>query len=117
MNQLATKMNEGGPVFTYVLLALLIVVTVMLVVALLKKDFRQKTKDLLSSVGWFAFAWGFLGRTMGLIKAFDMVSAAGDVSPRLLSEGLKMALLDPLMGIVVFLVARLAIIILIVRQK
>jgi hypothetical protein len=46
-----------------------------------------------------------------------MVSAHGELTPKLLAEGLKMALVDPLFGVFVFLVARLGMIILISLQK
>jgi biopolymer transport protein ExbB/TolQ len=81
------------------------------------KDDNKKTIDLMASFAWFAVAWGFMGRTFGLIKAFDMVGAAGELTPSLLAGGLKMALVDPLFGIFVFVVARLGIIILISLQR
>ncbi len=111
------KLNDGGPFFTYPILLMLLIILGLFVSALLRKIGEKKVIDLMGSIGWFAVAWGFLGRTMGLIMAFDMVAASGEVTPRLLSEGFKMALVDPLMGISVFLVARLGIIILIAMRK
>ena len=73
--------------------------------------------SLMKHIGWFAVAWGFMGRTFGLIHAFDLVEASGELTPSLLAEGLKMALVDPLFGIFVFVVARLGIIILIAMKK
>lgn len=117
MKDLLGKFNDGGPVFTYPILVLLLVVILIFVLGMLKKMEHQKTITLLSHTGWFTVAWGFLGRTFGLIHAFDMVAAHGELTPRLLADGLKMALIDPLFGIMVFLVARLGIIILVSRQK
>ena len=68
-------------------------------------------------IGWFAVAWGFMGRTFGLIHAFDLVEVHGELTPSLLAEGLKMALVDPLFGIFVFTITRLGIIILVASQK
>ena len=68
-------------------------------------------------IGWFAVALGFMGRTFGLINAFDAVAAHGELTPSLLADGLKMALVDPLFGIFVFIIARLGIIILVALKK
>jgi len=46
-----------------------------------------------------------------------MVAAYGELTPRLLADGLKMALVDPLFGIFVFVIARVLIIFLIALQK
>jgi hypothetical protein len=46
-----------------------------------------------------------------------MVAAQGELTPRLLADGLKMALIDPLFGIFVFVVARALVIFLITLQK
>ena len=117
MTGLLGKFNDGGPIFTYTIFILLIVVLALFIKGLMDKGDNKKTIDLIASFGWFAVAWGFLGRTFGLIKAFDMVGAAGELTPSLLAEGLKMALLDPLFGLFVFLIARAGIIILISLQK
>jgi hypothetical protein len=113
MTGLLGKFNDGGPVFTYTIFIILIVVLALFIKGLMDKGDNKKMIDLIASFGWFAVAWGFLGRTFGLIKAFDMVAAQGELTPRLLAGGLKMALVDPLFGIMVFVVARIFIIVLI----
>lgn len=117
MNSVFGKFNDGGPVFTYTIFVVFIIVLAMFVKGLMDKGDNKKMIDLMASFGWFAVAWGFLGRTVGLIEAFDRVEAMGDVTPSLLAEGFKMALVDPLFGIFVFAVARVGIIILISLQK
>ena len=54
---------------------------------------------------------------IGLITAFDAIEAAGDISPSMLAGGLKIAILSPLFGMVVFLIARIGIIILNLLKK
>ncbi len=81
-----------------------------------KKEYG-KTIELIKSLSWFTIAWGFLGRTFGLIVAFDNVSAHGELTPSLLGAGFKMALLNPLFAIMVFLIARAGIIALTIMQK
>lgn len=117
MKSLIEKLNDGGPLITYTILVLILVILVLFVKALIEKNFNRKTRDLIASFGWFALAWGYLGRTFGLIMAFDKVAAAGEISPQLLAGGLKMALVGPLVGLTAFLISRIAILILIGLQK
>jgi hypothetical protein len=117
LRQIIEKFNDGGPFFMYTLLVLLILVLGLFIKALIEKNNYNKTISLLSSIGWFAVAWGFLGRTFGLIVAFDNVSAYGELTVDLLAAGLKMALLNPLFALMVFLVARAEIIILQIFNK
>ena len=117
MNDLLGKMNDGGPIFTYTILIAFLIIIGLFIKALLSKSDNYKAIELIKSISWFAVAWGFLGRTFGLIKAFDLVAAHGDVTPSLLADGLKMALVDPLAGILVFALARIGILILIGMQK
>ncbi|MBN1927086.1 MAG: MotA/TolQ/ExbB proton channel family protein [Prolixibacteraceae bacterium] len=117
MNDIIGKMNDGGPVFTYPILIMLFIILALFALGIIDKKNQVKTNSLMIHIGWFAVAWGFLGRTFGLIHAFDAVSAAGELTPRLLAHGLKMALVDPLMGIFVFIIARACIIVLVAIGK
>jgi hypothetical protein len=115
--QIIDKCNEGGPFFTYPILILLFVIIGIFIYALIKKVDYDKTISLIAHLGWFAVAWGFWGRTIGLIDAFDSVEAHGEITIGALASGLKIALLDPVFGIFVFLVARAAIIALTLMQR
>ena len=110
-------LNDGGILISYPILILLIVILILFFRAFLGKAEFLKTKSLLVSLGWFSIVWGYLGRTIGLIQAFDKIQAAGDISPSMFASHLKMALVGPLLGIIVFLVARLLIIILVAMHK
>ena len=110
MKSLIGKFIDGGPVFTVVIFICLILVLALFAAAFVKKSNQEKFMSLMKHIGWFAVAWGFMGRTLGLIHAFDAVAAHGELTPALLADGLKMALIDPLFGIVVFVIARLGII-------
>ncbi|MFA9390111.1 MAG: MotA/TolQ/ExbB proton channel family protein [Prolixibacteraceae bacterium] len=118
MKALIRIANDGGPLFTYVILLLLVVILVLFIKSSLEKGKPvKKSIELLKSLAWFALAWGFLGSNIGLITAFDRIQAAGDIAPSILAEGLKMALVGPLFGMVVFVIARVGIITLIVKSK
>ena len=110
-------LNQGGPIFMYPLVLLLILVLVLFVKELVKKGTVKKSIDLISSLSLFAIVWGFLGQIIGLIMAFDAIQAAGDISPAILAGGLKVSSLAPAFGMLVFLIGRLEIIVLTWMQK
>lgn len=116
-NPFFARLNEGGPFFTYPTLFLLIVIIALLIRGFIKKEARQKTITLVSSISLFVLVWGFLGQMIGLISAFDSIEAVGDISPSVLAGGLKIAILSPLFGMIVFLIARIGIIILNILKK
>lgn len=117
MRSIIEKMNDGGPLITYTILLLILVILVLFVWSLLDNDKTPRLKSLIASLGWFALAWGYLGRTFGLIMAFDKIAAAGEIAPSLMAGGLKMALIGPLAGLIAFLIARIAIIVFILRDR
>jgi len=116
-NPFFARLNEGGPLFMYTTLTLLIVIIALLVRGFVKPTTRDKTITLVSSISLFVLVWGFLGQMLGLITAFDAIEAAGDISPAMLAGGLKIAILSPLFGMIVFLIARIGIIILNLIKK
>ncbi|WP_167606080.1 MotA/TolQ/ExbB proton channel family protein [Maribellus sediminis] len=117
MSHLIEILNDGGVYITYPILLLLLVMIVLFVRATMGKADFDKTKSLIVSISWFCIAWGYLGRTIGLISAFDKIQAAGDISPSMFASSLKMALVGPLVGILTFLIARSLIIVLVARKK
>jgi hypothetical protein len=117
LHQIIDKLNEGGPFFTYPMMLMLVAIIGIFIWGLLQKGHNQKVISLLISLGWFTLAWAFLGHTIGLITAFDSIEAHGELAPQYLAEGLKIALLNLLFGAVLFLFARLGIIILVIVQK
>ena len=93
MKAIIEKFNEGGPVFTYTIIVLLLITIALFVKAILEKDYSKKSRSIIASLGWLALAWGYLGRTFGLIMAFDNIAAAGEFTPQHMAGGLKMALI------------------------
>ncbi len=47
---------------------------------------------------------GFMGTVIGMIEAFDAIAAAGDISPSLVADGIKVALLTTVFGLVVAII-------------
>ncbi len=50
---------------------------------------------------------GFLGTVIGMIQAFDAIAAAGDISPTVVADGIKVALLTTVLGLIVAMVLQL----------
>ena len=44
---------------------------------------------------------GFMGTVIGMINAFDAIEAAGDISPQIVANGIKVALLTTVGGLIV----------------
>ncbi len=47
---------------------------------------------------------GFLGTVVGMVKAFDSIEAAGDISPTIVAGGMKVALLTTVFGLIVAII-------------
>lgn len=109
--------NDGGPVFMYPLLVILILLLILITKGFLKKENKSKTISLISSITLFALVWGFLGHIIGMIGAFDAIEAVGEISSGVMAAGIKISLIVPVFGSLIFLIGRLGIIVLIWMQK
>ena len=47
---------------------------------------------------------GFFGTVVGMVEAFDAIAAAGDISPAIVADGIKVALLTTVLGLIVAMV-------------
>lgn len=118
LGELFKRMSEGGPVFMYPILFLLMLCIGIGIVAYLKGDENGRKKNLISHVSLFTLVWGFLGMMIGLIEAFDAISMPNnDVAMSILAGGLKIGLLCPTFGLFAFLIGRLLIIGLFLKEK
>ncbi len=110
-------LSEGGPLFMYTILLCLLVCVALIIKAFLKGDANNKTRKLIKHVSLFALIWGFLGFMIGMIGALDAISMAGDIATPVLAGGLKIGMLSPTFGMVAFLIARLGLIGLTLKEK
>ncbi len=71
------------------------------------KDLKKlaKQNSLIIFIGSFAFLFGLLGQIIGMYQALVCVQKAGDISPALIAGGLRISLLAPLYGFVLFLIS------------
>lgn len=102
-------LNDGGPLFMYSLLLMLLVGIGLFGYGILKKEKKQKAKEMLASLGLFALVFGCLGQILGLIGAFDALEVVETVSPKIMAAGLKISFLSSGFGAIVFLVTRLGV--------
>lgn len=112
--QIIEKMNEGGAIFTYPILATIIVVTIYFIKALRNKLRINGFAKLIASYGWFVFAWGNVGSAFGLIIAFDTLKTItiSTLTAQQLAGGFRMVMLCSLLSAFVFSVCRIYIVIL-----
>ena len=112
------RMKEGGPMFMYPILLMLLICVTLIIKAFTKGDSNGKLIKLTKSISLFAIIWGFVGQLIALIQIFDSVQSTGEsINQQVLSKGIKVGLLAPLFGMIVFLIARLGIIGLILKEK
>jgi biopolymer transport protein ExbB/TolQ len=97
------------------LVILLIVIVFLFVKGL--KDNTEKNQKLINSLALFSFVFGVLGFVIGLLGALEDISNATDVAPQVLAGGLKIGLLSPTFGMVIFLIGKLFSIILTWMKK
>ena len=64
MKHLFEILNDGGILISYTILICLLVIIALFIKGLMSNVDTNKTRMLISSIGWFAVAWGFLGRTL-----------------------------------------------------
>jgi len=50
---------------------------------------------------------GFLGTVIGMIKAFDDIAKAGDISPTIVAQGMMIALLTTVFGLIVAMILQI----------
>jgi len=71
------------------------------------------TGRLESGVSWISLfialapMLGFMGTVIGMIKAFDDIAAAGDISPTVVADGIKVALLTTVFGLIVAIILQI----------
>jgi len=64
-------------------------------------SFLEKGLIWLATVISIAPMLGFTGTVQGMVKAFDAIAAANDISPAIVADGISVALLTTLFGLIV----------------
>ncbi|SHO61889.1 hypothetical protein [Algoriphagus zhangzhouensis] len=68
----------------------------------------SKNKKLIQHAALLGLVISFMNSLLALIGAFDAIEAAGDIAPDVLAGGLKITLLSPLFGLLVFVIGHIS---------
>ena len=117
MSQIVNRIIEGGPVFTVPMVLIILTIIVLFALSLLGRRDPHKMNKLIGHLSLFAMVWGFLGSTIGLIQAFDAIESIDNVAKPIVAGGLKVALLSTVFGLFTFLIGRLAMFILTLKEN
>lgn len=109
---LAKHFIEGGPLGMSVIFGLWIAAIILIGILIFrwmnKSDFDTKRNKTLSErilfMGSFAFLFGIFYQVIGMIQALNAIEAAGDISMALIAGGLKVSLIVPVYGLILFLI-------------
>jgi hypothetical protein len=111
--------NEGGPLFMGILTILFLLMIVAAVRTYTKssqgKTSLKQAKQGISNVrslGLLALVFGIFGQLLGLYDMFTAIQQIESVAPALLAGGLKVSMITTLYGMVIFIIALIAVMIL-----
>ena len=107
-----TFLTEGGALFMYTILIVLICIVILLAFSFAQKSDISKNITVINALAAFVVAWGFTGQIIGLMSAFEAIEMLGDISPMLVAGGLRISFYSPLFGLFTFLIAKLGLAIL-----
>ncbi len=66
-------------------------------------SFHRPMINTVLQIGIFSFFFGILSQAIGLIEALQAIEMMGDVSPAMLAGGLKVSMIAPVFGLLIFL--------------
>ena len=104
----------GGPLFMGLLTLLLLFVIIISVRTFMQKaesadldEVRVKSIHLIKSIGLLSLVLGMLGFLLGMYAAMSHIESSGGVSSGVLAGGLKVALITPTYGLIIYGISHL----------
>ncbi|MFC0877827.1 MotA/TolQ/ExbB proton channel family protein [Saccharicrinis sp. FJH2] len=102
---------EGGAFFMGILTLVLIIIIAWAIYHFIigtkskesKTDLITHRLSYIKSFGFFAMITGILGQLIGMYVAFSYIAKVGDISKSLFFGGLKVSMIAPIYGIIIFL--------------
>ena len=73
----------------------------------LEMSFLEKNMILMNAVITIAPMLGFTGTVAGMVKAFDAIAAANDISPAVVAGGISQAVLTTAFGLIVAMIIQI----------
>jgi hypothetical protein len=102
-------MKTGGVWYTIPILIMGVVSVVLIGISIINIIKKEKVtagiKDLVLFLGFLSFALGIFGQISGMFQAAGAIVSAGEISPILVWQGLKVSLIPVIMGFVVLFVS------------
>ncbi|WP_026839039.1 MotA/TolQ/ExbB proton channel family protein [Gillisia sp. JM1] len=106
------RMEEGGMLpMTLILISFFIMIFLIFKASVkLRSNFLvfNKAISLVNQIALVALVIGLFTQLIGLIQVFDSFESLENVQPALFASGIKVALLAPLFGGLVFLIGRIS---------
>jgi hypothetical protein len=104
--------RSGGMWYTIPIL-ILGVSAVALVVTAVTRAIQRKPKsvfmnDAILFMGFLSLAWGIFGQISGMFQAAGAIVRAGEISPDLIWQGLRVSLIPVIMGFVVLFISAIS---------
>ena len=95
-----------------ILLFTVIVLSAYFFYLIIRKEYKSldltiKKLKLIKTTGIFALVTGILGQLIGLYSAFTYIEAARDISPAILTGGLRISMITTIYGMIIFLISYL----------
>jgi len=107
LNVISDRFQEGGLLGMLLILACLILAVYFTIKAFANLSGDSATflkyKKLINQVVLLGLVISFLNSLLGLIQAFDALESTGGADPAIVAGGLKVTLLSPLFGLLVFI--------------
>jgi hypothetical protein len=107
--------TNGDPLFIIPLIIIFIITIILLIKSI--KNNTQKNRELVKQISLFALVFGFGCLFYALFWIFEVVAIANDASPGILAIGFKYSIIPTIIGMTIFLIARLGVIGLILKEK
>ncbi|WP_159521117.1 MotA/TolQ/ExbB proton channel family protein [Sunxiuqinia indica] len=102
----------GGPLFMSVVtiwgIGMLVFTAQKVIHFFVQGKVTKNGLGLILLFGSLAIVTGFLGQAIGLIAAFNAIEVAGDISPSLVAGGLKVSMIVPVYGTLIFILSLIA---------
>ena len=120
-NPFVDRFVEGGPFFMSLILICFILSVYFLIKGfstLNKNTAKSNTmRNLAADASLLGLVIGFLGSIIGMISAFDAIEGFDQMNSAIIAGGLKVSFLTTVFGTLTFILVRIGIIILKMRQK
>jgi len=113
MKALGELYYQGGPFFMGILTILLVIMVAWIVYHFVvaysgkRMSFEKALRKLGygKSIGLFALVTGFLGQLIGMTTALSFIAKAGGISPGVLASGIRVSMICPIYGILIYLIS------------